>query len=779
MSKKTVKAISEEFSLREPQYLALLKLDSVLASIELGKDSTQEIEAQVAGNLKFDTEFPSFCFSLATGVGKTKLMGAMISYLLREGISKNFFILTKGETVYKKTIDNFTKGHPKYVMDGDNVFPEFQLIHGDNYTRANYGGQLLDPAEVNIFVFNIEKVYVEQRGEGQFKFHEFQETLGSSFAELLQNKSDLVMLMDESHRYRGPASLKAINNLNPIVGLEFTATPESKNVLYEYNLGQAIQDSKIASEGIRNGGTPLKPGYIKIPYIVARREDDSYKGDLEAIKLEDGIDRHRRKKALIEEYCANNNVPLFVPVTLITTQSKAHAKEVFDKITADTFFEGYYKGRTLRIDSDSEAEDIRQLLHLEQPVPINQNEIVIHVEKLKEGWDVRNVYTIIPFRASISKKLIEQTIGRGLRLPFGELTGEDELDSLEVISHENFQKVLDAAHQVAAALEVKQGRSRQELEVITVAPDPAKKKFGFDIPLIDSKVLTSSKFKPFKPKVGVDDFRKLDPKLIKADIADKKKQTVIGKVKSKAALEPDVLLTRILIQDVSELDMSDKAAVLKVVRDYLAQVPAKGDALNKLVQTHTGKIVNDLTLQFKEAFDEDTKVTHSVKPETMRFKAFTKALPKGTGATDRGAVIEDQIKTSLLGDYAKSEFTQSTFDTRQEKIMADVLEDNSPDVIRWARIPVKQMPIKYIHGNYNPDFLVETKDATYVIEVKEQAKIDDKDKDVLAKAREAKKWCDVVSKTSKKPWVYKLISHSVIKAEDSFQAILSQAVNFD
>ncbi|MEZ5336651.1 MAG: hypothetical protein R3F46_00160 [bacterium] len=115
----------------------------------------------------------------------------------------------------------------------------------------------------------------------------------------------------------------------------------------------------------------------------------------------------------------------------------------------------------------------------------------------------------------------------------------------------------------------------------------------------------------------------------------------------------------------------------------------------------------------------------------------------------------------------------------QEKIFADVLDDGSPEVTRWVRIPTKQMPIKYIHGNYNPDFLVETEDAIYVVEIKEDKKIADKDKDVFAKAREARKWCSAVSKSTQKPWVYKLISHSVINATDSFEGIVSRAIKFD
>ncbi|EKD87966.1 MAG: hypothetical protein ACD_35C00116G0001, partial [uncultured bacterium] len=158
---------------------------------------------------------------------------------------------------------------------------------------------------------------------------------------------------------------------------------------------------------------------------------------------------HREKKALIEEYCANNKLKMILPVVLITTKSIQHAGEVKEMVTSDDFFDGYYKDKTLVVTSESEVDSINQLLHLEDPPPLNKNEIVIHVDKLKEGWDVRNVSTIIPFRASISPTLIEQTIGRGLRLPFGELTGIEALDSLDIISHDNFAKVVAIAHQVA------------------------------------------------------------------------------------------------------------------------------------------------------------------------------------------------------------------------------------------------------------------------------------------------------------------------------------------
>ncbi len=211
-----IEKLTKELSLRKPQELSLTKLDAILSGVKLGRDRLEDIEARLVGNVKFDTEFPSLTFALATGVGKTRLMAAMIAYLYYTKGLKDFFILTPGETIYTKTIDNFTPSSKKYVLDGLTDFPMFNLITGENYTYANFGNQLFDA--VNIYVFNIQKIFNE-RTDVEFRFHRYQETLGSSFAELLQQK-DLVILMDESHRYRGVKSIKAINHLKPELGLE-------------------------------------------------------------------------------------------------------------------------------------------------------------------------------------------------------------------------------------------------------------------------------------------------------------------------------------------------------------------------------------------------------------------------------------------------------------------------------------------------------------------------------------------------------------------------------
>ena len=82
-------------------------------------------------------------------------------------------------------------------------------------------------------------------------------------------------------------------------------------------------------------------------------------------------------------------------------------------------------------------------------------EIVIHVNMLKEGWDVTNLYTIIPLRAAHARTLIEQSIGRGLRLPYGKRTDVAAVDRLSIVAHDRFQEIVDEANRPDSQIHLK------------------------------------------------------------------------------------------------------------------------------------------------------------------------------------------------------------------------------------------------------------------------------------------------------------------------------------
>src|ERR1700752_3221777 len=94
---RQVNSIAGRLSLRPPQRHSLEILDRITEIVNLkgmtGEEALAAIQSEYPGVTDFEREFPSVCFALATGVGKTRLMGAFISYLhLAHGLN-NFFVL--------------------------------------------------------------------------------------------------------------------------------------------------------------------------------------------------------------------------------------------------------------------------------------------------------------------------------------------------------------------------------------------------------------------------------------------------------------------------------------------------------------------------------------------------------------------------------------------------------------------------------------------------------------------------------------------------------------
>ena len=456
MAIQHINAISNRLSLRPPQRESLEILARVCEIVSLSKDADpavalEAIKSEFATVEDFERDFPSLCFALATGVGKTRLMGAFIAYLHQAEDIHNFFVLSPNLTIYNKLITDFTPNTSKYVFRG---IAEFAVnpplvVTGDTYDDGR-GVRRPDQLpgvewsqDCHINIFNISKINSEVRGGKAPRIKRLSEYIGESYFDYLAGLDDLVMLMDESHRYRASAGVRAINELKPILGLELTATPQVergqqaeqfKNVIYSYPLASAMTD-----------------GFVKEPAVATRENFDSkaYSPEgLEKVKLEDGVRIHENTKVELEVYARNNSKPIVKPFMLVVATDITHANALQQVIEGDEFFEGRYKGKVIQVHSNlrGEVKDevVEQLLtveHTDNPV-----EIVIHVNMLKEGWDVTNLYTIVPLRAANSRTLVEQSIGRGLRLPYGKRVGVPAVDRLTIVSHDRFQEIVDHAN---------------------------------------------------------------------------------------------------------------------------------------------------------------------------------------------------------------------------------------------------------------------------------------------------------------------------------------------
>lgn len=456
MSNHHVNSIAGRLSLRTPQRKSLEILDRVMEISQPHKKpdlaaALAVLRSEFTSLAEFEHAFPSLCFALATGVGKTRLMGAFISYLYLEHGIRNFFVLAPGKTVYTKLVADFTPNTSKYVFQGIAEFAVKAptIITGDNFEQKPQVLDLFERDDVVINIFNIAKFNekaksTDEDGKKRLKVRRLSEFLGKSYFEYLAGLDDLVLIMDEAHRYRADTSANSIEQLRPVLGLELTATPQVetggmatrfKNVIFDYPLARAMQD-----------------GYVKEPAVATRpnfNPASMTKEALELLKLEDGVRIHESTKVDLEVYAQQTGARKVKPFMLVIAENTSHASDLVKQIEDNSFFDGRYKGRVIQVHSEQSKvekdENVERLLAVERTD--EPTEIVVHVNMLKEGWDVTNLYTIVPLRTADSRTLVEQSIGRGLRLPYGKRTGVAAVDRLTIVAHDRFQSIVDEANQ--------------------------------------------------------------------------------------------------------------------------------------------------------------------------------------------------------------------------------------------------------------------------------------------------------------------------------------------
>ncbi len=870
-----VNQIGYAMSLREPQKEALQYLDAISSSCDYKRNTLDEIEAIASANcedkhtIKVDDnfKFPSFCFDMATGIGKTRLMGAAIYYLYKTKGYKHFFILAPGNTIYDKLRKESNPAHPKYIFKGlEAEMGRPKVYDGENYVR--YPARFVQgeieiekTSEIQLFIFNIGKIF-NSKTDTTFKFHKYQETLGSSFADVLAKFDDLVICMDEAHRYYAPASMKAISYLKPILGLEFTATPKShSNVIYSYDLAKGAGK------------------YLKIPVVMGRTNTGGYSAeDIEEMKIRDGLTLHENRKKVVYQYCLDNNLDYVKPIVLIACKDTEHAKKIRAMIDSDSFNNGRYRGKVIEIHSNMKGEEteenIRKLLSIESAQ--NPVEIVLHVYKLKEGWDVNNLFTIIPLNAAKSDILALQTIGRGLRLPFGVITGNEAIDTLDIVAHDHYREIVediknsdtfkyrdldDRGVEPTKVVEITNGIGDGQLSLLDdifvsagvksfndvcdvktqdkmyeeymksfgrtkkpekqvppqysifdyIDEDGNEKTIETTTHTGEGSSLGAKKAQPMKkedfvatvtelskkaisvPKILVQPSSTvtLKPFVVKRNIADF--EIAASKIERFNAVNAEMLESfdaEILAVDdavntlacmlldcdaLSEISVDEDADyILNIVQQYLALIDGSEADKNKIVRRYAKLIIDDIVKQIHENMNRQTYYTHVVQKDLIVFRKAVRNVRADGGEVNFRKTIANKngIKKYVFTGYKKSYYNINAFDSDTERLVSVILEDDK-DVIRWIKPPLNQLGLFWRAGQqYNPDFLVETPTAKYMIEVK--AKNEVKNPDVVGKAKEGIKWCKYASIVDfdKKPWEYKLITDEVISVGNTLKYIL-------
>lgn len=403
------------------------RIAAITARLKLRSPNREALESIIAETIQhytIDREPPPFeaVVDSATGVGKTYILAAAIDYFASDDV-RNFAIIAPGRTILEKTVANFTPGNPKSLLDGMDAQPV--VITSDNFASPSIRAALDDQTQVKLFVFTVQALIKPDSKVGR-RTHKFQEGLGEALYAHLQSLLDLTVFADEHHAYYGSSFSSAIRDLRPRILIGLTATPHKKTppeqVIYRYPLAAAIADR-----------------LVKTPVLVGRRDDRSDP----ATKLLDGVRLLELKEQAVARWCKETGAMPVNPVMLVIAPNIAEANEIESIVSDLNFAGGRYDGRVLTVHSNAPEQALAQLASLEDEA--SPYRIVVSVGMLKEGWDVKSVYVIASLRASVSTILTEQTLGRGLRLPFGEYTGIELLDTLEVLGHERYQELLQRA----------------------------------------------------------------------------------------------------------------------------------------------------------------------------------------------------------------------------------------------------------------------------------------------------------------------------------------------
>lgn len=402
------------------------RLEEVAARLDLrepNREAVENLAMAVNQHHREPDAGPLECvLDVATGVGKTYILAGALEYFAADGV-RNFAVITPGRTILDKTVSNFTLGHAKSLVGSMSSRP--LVVTSENFNTPAMRSAMDDDTVTKLYVFTVQSLIKPTTKVGR-RTHAFQEGLGEGFYDHLAGLDDLVVFADEHHTYYGKAFSRAIRELNPFALVGLTGTPHKQTppeqVIYRYPLAAAIADR-----------------LVKTPVIVGRRDD---RND-DTTKLADGLALLERKQDMIDRYAANNDVPPVQAVMLVVARTIDEANDFASLVRSQEVLGGSWADAVLVVTSESPEDDLAALDAVEElDSPVR---VIVAVDKLKEGWDVKNVYVIASMRALVSDILAEQTLGRGLRLPWGHYTDIEFLDTVEVLAHDRYEALLRKA----------------------------------------------------------------------------------------------------------------------------------------------------------------------------------------------------------------------------------------------------------------------------------------------------------------------------------------------
>ena len=277
----------------------------------------------------------------------------------------------------------------------------------------------------------------------------------------LKNLNDLVVIADESHLYSSSAAAfnAALRELQPAATIGLTASVlEEDHVIYKYPLYRAIQEE-----------------FVKAPVLAFRKGGYGADQTSEEQQLRDALQLRKIKQAYYDVYAKQQGKDSLNAIVFVVCADVAHATQVTQLLRTHDYF--VKQLALLQVDSTQ-----RLLENID--LPNSPVLAVVSVNKLKEGWDVKNIAVIVTLRAMASEVLTQQTMGRGLRLPFGKYTGVWQIDQLDIIAHQSFHELL-VAENVLQQFGLEDAVAMSDKEKVDIAIRNAAEQAGIPTEKID------------------------------------------------------------------------------------------------------------------------------------------------------------------------------------------------------------------------------------------------------------------------------------------------------
>jgi type III restriction enzyme len=739
----------------------------------------------------FTEDWLRFVIKMATGSGKTKVMSLFIvwayfhkKYEKDSRLAKNFLLVTPNVIVFERIKNDF---------EGNKIFMQDPVLPDNGYMGQNWQDDFQMTVHLqddikgisdtgNLFITNIHRVFENDVREASFDDEDTTEYfLGSNpvtktndskidLGIIVRDIDELIVINDEAHHiHEENAWLESIRDIDYklkqkgshlSLQLDLTATPKHENgaifvqTISDYPLVEAIHQKVVKQ--------PVVPDYASRgklkehqSILVTEKYRDFINLGIEEWKKVYEIHKKLGKKAIlfimtkdtkdcddIAEYIKTNFAYLKDSVLTIHTNQSG---EISENI----------KGKN-KEELDKLRKQSNEIDSLESPY-----KVIVSVMMLKEGWDVKNVTTIVglrPFGAD-NRVLPEQTLGRGLRRMY--FNRDDIKEYVSVIGTDAFMDFIESIKGEGIILEQKtMGTGAKPITPMIIEVDLKKdiEKLDIEIPIMYPRIqreyknlseLDVSKFGNIKVKVKVfseDEKReivfkdiideKIHHKIIFTNEIEPNYQSVIGFFAQAIMQELrlfgcyGILFEK--IKDFVENQMFDsqvRLSDLNLLRN-LSEIE-----YTKLIKDVFKKNINELTVEDKG----DTEIKNYIK--------ISEARP---------FVVNDKL--FLMPQ--KSVFNRIIGDSNFELEFASFIEGCN-DIVSFAKNfqnkEAGALRIEYKNAdgfiaNYYPDFFVKVDNKqVYIIETKGREEEDDK-----LKFERLQKWCEDVNSRQNKV-IYKAL----------------------